>query len=73
LLTNVEDALEFGAEALLYLCPSCLKNYAKLAPDRGLPVYHVSELCQIALGEGLTYRDEDPLPYGAYMAKAPLA
>lgn len=72
-LTNVEDSLEHGAEALLYLCPSCLRNYAKLAPDRGLPVYHVSELCQIALGEELVYRAEDPLPYGAYMAKAPLA
>jgi Fe-S oxidoreductase len=71
-LTNVEDSLDHGAEALLYLCPSCLKNYAKLAPERGLPVYHVSELCQIALGEKVTYRDEDALPYGAYVKKGPL-
>jgi Fe-S oxidoreductase len=71
-LTNVEDSLEHGAEVLLYLCPSCLRNYARLAPERGLPLYHVSELCQIALGEEVTYRDEDPLPYGAYMKKPPL-
>ncbi|HUS70933.1 MAG TPA: (Fe-S)-binding protein [Anaerolineae bacterium] len=50
-LTNIEDSLEHGAEVLLCLCPSCLNNYAELAPERGLPVYHVSELCRIALGE----------------------
>ena len=72
-LTNVEDCLESGAEALLCLCPSCLRNYAELAPGRGLPLYHVSELCQVALGEEVTYRGEDPLPYGAYMKKPPPA
>jgi len=71
-LTNVEDSLEHGAEVLLCLCPSCMRNYAELAPDRGLPVYHVSELCRIALGEEVTYREEDPLPYGAYVKKLPL-
>ena len=71
-LTNIEDSLEHGAEALLCLCPSCMRNYAELAPERGLPVYHVSELCQIALGEELTYREEDPSPYGAYVRKPPI-
>lgn len=66
---NLEDSVAHGAEALLYLCPSCLKNYAKLAPERGLAVCHVSELCQMALGEEIRYRDEDALPYGAYMKK----
>ena len=72
-LTNVEDSLEHGAEALLCLCPSCMRNYAQLAPERGLPVYHVSELCQIALGEEVTYREEDPLPHGSYVRKLPLS
>jgi Fe-S oxidoreductase len=72
-LTNVEDSLEHGAEALLCLCPSCLMKYVGLAPERGLPVYHVAELCRIALGEEVTYREEDPLPYGAYMRKPPLS
>jgi Fe-S oxidoreductase len=48
--TNIDDSLEHGAEALLCLCPSCVSNYAELASERGLPVYHVAELCRIMLG-----------------------
>jgi Fe-S oxidoreductase len=70
--TNIDDSLEHGAESVLCLCPSCMRNYAELAPERGLPVYHVSELCQIALGEDVLYRDDDPLPYGSYVRKPPL-
>jgi Fe-S oxidoreductase len=72
-LTNIEDSLEHGAEVLLCVCPSCMRNYAELAPERGLPVYHVSELCQLALGEEVTYREEDDLPYGAYVKKPALS
>jgi Fe-S oxidoreductase len=50
-LRNINDARGHGANAMIYLCPSCLKLYGRLCPKRGLAVYHVSELCQLALGE----------------------
>jgi len=50
-LRNIEDSLEHNSDALVYLCPSCLKSYEDLCKERDLPVYHISELCQIALGE----------------------
>ena len=48
---NIDDSLEHGAEAMIYLCPSCLKVYGKHCGERNLPVYHISELCQLAIGE----------------------
>ncbi len=48
---NVRDSLDHGAEALAILCPSCLKNYAELCDEHSLPARHISELCQMALGE----------------------
>ena len=50
-LRNIADAQEHGATAMAYLCPSCLKLYGRLGPQHGLGVYHVSELCRLALGE----------------------
>ena len=50
-MKNIDDALEHGAEALVYLCPGCLTPYGKLCGERGFPVYPISELCQFALGE----------------------
>jgi Fe-S oxidoreductase len=50
-LRNIADAREHGATAMIYLCPSCLKLYGRLCPERGLAVYHVSELCRLAVGE----------------------
>ena len=52
-LRNIADAQEHKATAMIYLCPSCLKLYGRLCPERGLAVYHVSELCQRALGEAV--------------------
>jgi Fe-S oxidoreductase len=48
---NIEDALEHGAEALVYLCPSCLRMYGEICGERGLLLYQISELCRIAVGE----------------------
>ena len=50
-LRNIEDAVEHGADALVYLCPSCAKLYRDRCASRRLPLYHISELCQLALGE----------------------
>jgi Fe-S oxidoreductase len=48
---NIEDSLKHGAEALIYLCPSCLKLYGERCEERNFPVYQISELCQLAIGE----------------------
>jgi Fe-S oxidoreductase len=48
---NIIDARDHGATAMVYLCPSCLKLYGRLCPEHALAVYHVSELCQLAVGE----------------------
>jgi len=53
-LKNIQDSLEHGADALIYLCPSCLKLYKEPCRERHFPVYHISELCQIALGEKMS-------------------
>jgi len=50
-LRNIQDSLDHGAEALVYLCPSCTNVYGKPCPEHGLPLYHISELCQMAIGE----------------------
>ncbi len=50
---NLADACAHGAAAMVYLCPSCLKLYGRLCPEYDLDVYHVSELCRLALGETL--------------------
>jgi Fe-S oxidoreductase len=50
-LRNIRDCLTHGAEALVYLCPSCAKLYGRLCGNWNLPVYQISELCQMALGE----------------------
>lgn len=48
---NLADARDHGAQAMIYLCPSCIKLYGRLAPEYGLTVYQISELCQLAVGE----------------------
>ena len=50
-LRNIEDSSEHSSDALVYLCPGCLKSYKELCSKRKIPLYQISELCQIALGE----------------------
>jgi len=48
---NLDDSLEHGAQALVCLCNACILSYGKPCEERGFPLYHISELCQVALGE----------------------
>ena len=50
-MRNIEDSLAHGAEALAYLCHGCLRRLGELRGEHDLPLYHISELCQMAIGE----------------------
>ena len=51
--TNVADAADHGAEAMVYLCPMCLDALYPVVREHGLANYMVSDLCRLALGETL--------------------
>ncbi len=46
---NVEDALDFGSDAMVFLCPMCYLNLRKLCRDRDMEAIFISELCNKAL------------------------
>jgi Fe-S oxidoreductase len=48
---NLEDASAGGAEIMVTLCPMCFANLRKRAPEHGLNIMTISDLCRAALGE----------------------
>ncbi|MFO7964270.1 MAG: (Fe-S)-binding protein [Desulfobacterales bacterium] len=48
---NLKDAHDAGAEIMVTLCPLCYANLRKRAPEHGLTVLPISNLCRAALGE----------------------
>ena len=48
---NLGDAQEAGAEIMVTLCPMCFLNLKKRAPEHGLGIMTISDLCRAALGE----------------------
>lgn len=48
---NVRDALDAGAEAMVFLCPLCPGALAKPAKEKGLRPIFITELVRMALGE----------------------
>ena len=48
---NLEDAKNAGAEIMVTLCPMCFANLKKRAPEHGLALMAISDLCRAALGE----------------------
>ncbi len=48
---NIDDAVAFGAEAIVTLCPMCDRVLRKPAATRGLTKIYVTDLCRMALGE----------------------
>ncbi len=48
---NVKDAVEHGAQAMVYLCPLCVLNLRKVAAASDLENYHLIELVRKSLGE----------------------
>lgn len=50
---NVNDMLEYGAEAVIYNCPMCLESLGSKVLRKGLKNYLLSDLCKLALGESI--------------------
>ncbi len=52
---NINDMLEYGAEACVYNCPMCKESIGSKVQRNGLKNYLLSDLCRLALGETLDY------------------
>ncbi len=50
---NISDALDHGAQAMVYLCPMCFKALSGQARSAGMKNYMVTDICRLALGEEL--------------------
>ena len=50
---NIKDALDAGAEAMIFLCPVCFLSLRRRAREAGLKPIPISNLCRLALGEKL--------------------
>jgi Fe-S oxidoreductase len=48
---NLRDARAAGAEIMTTLCPMCFTNLRKRAPEHGLAIMPISQLCRAAIGE----------------------
>jgi Fe-S oxidoreductase len=50
---NLDDMLDVGAKYCVFNCPACLFAMRGPVAERGMTPILMSELCQIALGEGI--------------------
>jgi Fe-S oxidoreductase len=48
---NLKDALEAGAEAMVFLCPFCMSALGKPASEKGIKPIFITQLVRMALGE----------------------
>jgi Fe-S oxidoreductase len=48
---NLDDALDYGAEAMVFLCPGCYWLTSETCEERGLAAIFITDLCRMALGE----------------------
>ena len=48
---NLRDAVDAGAEAMVFLCPFCQSFLGKQAGELGLKPIFISDICRMALGE----------------------
>lgn len=48
---NLQDALDNGAEAMVFLCPFCMTTIGKRASEKGLNPILITQLARMALGE----------------------
>jgi Fe-S oxidoreductase len=48
---NITDAIGYGAEAMVMLCPICLMTLSQPCREHGLPPVYLTSLCRMALGE----------------------
>ncbi len=54
-MSNIMDAKEAGAEAMVFLCPLCVLSLRSRAKAQGLEPYIISNLVRLALDEKLTH------------------
>jgi Fe-S oxidoreductase len=59
---NLDDALDYGAEGMVFLCPGCYWLTSGACEERGLAAIFITDLCRMALGE---------LPFSSRPWKAP--
>ena len=48
---NLNDAIEHGADAMVFLCPGCYWLLSSACEKRGLSSIFITDLCRMALGE----------------------
>ncbi|MHA1788920.1 MAG: heterodisulfide reductase-related iron-sulfur binding cluster [Candidatus Helarchaeota archaeon] len=48
---NIKDALDNGAEAMIFICPMCYDTLKAQCEKNGLIPLFITDLCRIALGE----------------------
>ncbi len=48
---NIDDAMAYGADALVTLCPMCDRVLRRPTSERGLNKIFITDLCRMALGE----------------------
>ena len=48
---NLQDAVEAGAEAMVFLCPICMVALSKPVDERGMKPLFITQLVRMALGE----------------------
>jgi Fe-S oxidoreductase len=48
---NITDALGYGADAMVILCPICWSRLSQPCRERGLSPIYLTNLCRMALGE----------------------
>jgi len=58
---NIADAMACGADAMVFLCPTCCMLMSGACEESGLPPIFITDLCRMALGE-LPF---GPRPWGA--------
>ena len=50
-IENVADAKAAGAEAIVCLCPMCIRSLENPAKEKNLPLIFLGDLARMALGE----------------------
>jgi Fe-S oxidoreductase len=48
---NIQDALDSGCEAMVFLCPICMHSLSMPAKEKGLKPIFITQLIRMALGE----------------------
>jgi len=48
---NIRDAVEAGAQAMVCLCPMCMRSLSGAAADSNLPILFIGDIARMALGE----------------------